>query len=208
LRHARHEDCAVPPLPAINTVVSVEDYLAGELHSEIRHEYVDGQVYAMGGASRSHGLIVNALAFALTPAARQKHCQLFTSDMKLRLNIADKTVFYYPDLLLSCAPDDRQNYFSEQPCLIVEVLSNSTERIDRREKLLAYQTLPSLREYVLVAQNARRVEVYRRTNDWKAEYFDAGEIRLDCLESSVSVDAIYADVESFESPAPDSITPS
>ena len=128
--------------------------------------------------------------------------------MKLRLNIADKTVFYYPDLLLSCAPDDRQPYFRSRPCLIVEVLSDSTERIDRREKLLAYQTLPSLQEYVLVAQNARRVEVYRRTNDWKAEYFDAGEIRLDCLESSVSVDAIYADVESFEAPAPDSITPS
>ena len=90
--------------------------------------------------------------------------------MKLRLNIADKTVFYYPDLLLSCAPDDRQPYFRSRPCLIVEVLSDSTERIDRREKLLAYQTLPSLQEYVLVAQNARRVEVYRRTNDWKAEY--------------------------------------
>ena len=161
----------------------------------------------MGEASRSHSLIVNALAFSLTPAARKKHCQLFTSDMKLRLNIADKTVFYFPDLLLSCAPDDRQPYFSSRPCLIVEVLSDSTERIDRREKLLAYQTLPSLQEYLLVAQNARRVEVYRRTNDWKAEYFDAGEIRLDCLESSVSVDAIYADVESFESSASDSITP-
>ena len=74
-------------MPAVNTFVSVDEYIDGELHSEIRHEYVDGQVYAMGGASRSHGLIVNALAFALTPAARQKHCQLFTSDMKLRLNI-------------------------------------------------------------------------------------------------------------------------
>ncbi len=195
----------MPPLPAINTFISVDEYIDGELHSEIRHEYVDGQVYAMGGASDCHGLIVNALAFALTPAARQKRCQLFTSDMKLRLNIADKTVFYYPDLLLSCALDDRQPYFRSHPCLIVEVLSDSTERIDRREKLLAYQTLPSLLEYVLVAQNARRVEVYRRANDWKAEYFDSGEIRLDSLESSVSVDAIYADVESFEAPVSDSI---
>jgi Uma2 family endonuclease len=208
LRHACHENCAMPPKPAINTFVSVDEYIDGELHSEVKHEYVDGQVYAMGGASRFHGLIVNALAFALTPAARQKHCQLFTSDMKLRLNIADKTLFYYPDLLLSCAPDDRQPYFSSLPCLIVEVLSDLTERIDRREKLLAYQTLPSLQEYVLVAQNTRRVELYRRANDWKAEHFDSGEIRLDCLESSVSVDAIYADVESFETLAPDPITPS
>ena len=95
--------------------------------------------------------------------------------------------------------------FSSRALPDFEVLSDSTERIDRREKLLAYQTLPSLQEYVLVAQNARRVEVYRRANDWKAEYFDSGKIRLDCLESSVSVDAIYADVESFETPAPDSI---
>jgi Uma2 family endonuclease len=195
----------MPPLPALNTFISVDEYIDGELHSEIRHEYVDGQVYAMGGASRSHGLIASALAFALMPAARKKRCQLFISDMKLRLNIADKTVFYYPDLLLSCVPDDRQPYFCSHPCLIVEVLSDSTERIDRREKLLAYQTLPSLLEYVLVAQNARRVEVYRRANDWKAEYFDSGEIRLDSLESSVSVDAIYADVESFEAPVSDSI---
>lgn len=197
----------MPPWPALNTFISVDEYMEGELHSEIRYEYVDGQVYAMGGASDRHGLIVTALAFALTPAARKKHCQLFTSAMKLRLNIADKTVFYYPDLLLSCALDDREPYFCSRPCLIVEVLSDSTERIDRREKLLAYQTLASLQEYVLVAQNARRVEIYRRANDWQAEYFNAGEIPLDCLESSVSVDAIYADVESFAAPRTDSLNP-
>ena len=92
----------------------MDEYINGELHSEIRHEYVDGQVYAMGGASRSW-LIVNALAFALTPAARQKHCQLFTSAMKLRLNIADKTVFYYPDLLLSALPTTGSPIFAAGP---------------------------------------------------------------------------------------------
>lgn len=185
----------MPPIPATSPLVSVEEYLAGEQHSEIRHEYIDGQVYAMGGASRTHGLIVNALAFALTPAARRKGCQLFTSDMKARLNIADKTVFYYPDLLLACDPEDRAMHFSSRPCLIVEVLSETTERIDRREKFLAYQTLPSLREYALVATDARRVEIYRRTNDWMPEYFVEGEIRLDCLDTAVTVAAIYADVD-------------
>lgn len=184
----------MPPQPAVKTFISVEEYIDGELHSEIRHEYIDGQVYAMGGASRVHGLIVNALAFALTPAARHKHCQLFTSDMKVRLKIADKEVFYYPDLLLSCDPTDREPYFSSQPCLIVEVLSESTERVDRREKLLAYQTLPSLREYVLVAQDVRRVEIYRRARDWQVEYVESGEIRLDCLDAVVALDAVYADV--------------
>ncbi|MDP2829875.1 MAG: Uma2 family endonuclease [Sulfuricellaceae bacterium] len=186
----------MPPVPAVNRFIPVEEYIEGELRSEVRHEYVDGQVYAMGGASRSHGLVVNALAFALTPAARSKHCQLFTSDMKVRLNIADKSVFYYPDLLLSCNPADRDPYFCSQPCLIVEVLSESTERIDRREKLLAYQSLPSLQEYVLVAQDVKRVEIYRRSKDWRTEYVTSGgEVRLDCLDVSVTLDAIYADVE-------------
>jgi Uma2 family endonuclease len=183
------------PLPVQTRTVSVEEYLAGELQTEIRHEYIDGQVYAMGGASDRHGLILNALAFALTPLTRKRRCQLFSSDMKLKLSISGRPVFYYPDLLLACDPDDREPYFRTNPCLIVEVLSESTERIDRREKLLAYQTLPSLREYVLVAQDARRVEIFRRANDWLAEQVIAGEVRFDCLEASVPIDAIYADVE-------------
>lgn len=184
------------PLPAAKTFVSVDEYVEGELHSEIRHEYIDGQVYAMGGASDRHGLIVNALAFSLTPAARRRHCQLFTSDMKVRLKIAGQDVFYYPDLLLSCDPADRDPYFRSRPCLIVEVLSESTERVDRREKMLAYQTLPSVQEYLLVAQDARHTEIYRRANDWQAEYVQSGEIRLDCLDTGVTLDAIYADAES------------
>ena len=182
------------PIPATKTTISVEEYLDGEPLSEIRHEFIDGLVYAMGGASRPHGLIVNALAYALTPAARRRHCQLFTSDMKVRLNIAGQPIFYYPDLLLSCDPNDRDAYFSSRPCLIVEVLSESTERIDRREKLLAYQTLPSMQEYLLVAQDRRHVEVYRRANDWRVELADAGAIRLECLDATVTLDEIYADM--------------
>ncbi|MDP1605889.1 MAG: Uma2 family endonuclease [Rhodocyclaceae bacterium] len=186
------------PMPALRPSISVEEYIEGELRSEIRHEYIDGQVYAMSGASRAHGLIVNALAFALTHAARQQRCQLFTSDMKLRLLIADKSVFYYPDLLLSCDATDREAYFCSRPCLIIEVLSESTERIDRREKLLAYQALPSLQEYLLVAQDVKQIEIYRRANGWQAEYAVEGEFRLDCLDTGLTVDAIYADVEEFK----------
>jgi Uma2 family endonuclease len=79
--------------------------------------------------------------------------------MKVRLEIGGQTLFYYPDLLLSCDKTDREPYFCRSPCLIVEVLSESTERIDRREKLLAYQRLPSLREYLLVAQDRVHVEL-------------------------------------------------
>ena len=188
----------MPPISARKTALSVEEYLEGELHSDIRHEYIDGEVYAMGGASRAHALIVNALAFVLTPAVRRMACQLFTSDMKLRLGIAGKPVFYYPDILISCNPADREPFYCSTPCLIVEVLSESTERIDRREKMLAYQTLPSLKEYLLVAQDARRVEIYRRTNEWQAEYVEDGEFRLDCLDVSVRIDDVYVDVGLYQ----------
>ena len=175
--------------------LSVEDYLAGEQHAEVRHEYIHGQVYAMTGASRQHGLIVNAMAFALTAAARRKGCQLFSSDMKLRLELGGNTIFYYPDLLLSCDPQDRDPYFRRAPCMIVEVLSASTARIDRREKLLAYQSLPSVQTYLLVEQDLKRVELYRRSHHWQVEYFEQGEIPLDCLDMALPVSEIYIDVD-------------
>ena len=176
-------------------LISVEDYLEGEKSSELRHEFIDGQVYAMGGASSRHGLIVNALAFALTPASRRKGCQLFTSDMKVYLDFSGRQVFYYPDVVLSCDPSDRELYYRSRPCLIVEVLSASTARVDRREKLLAYQTLPSVLEYVLVAQDRPLVEVYRRSAGWLPEVVTQGEFRLECLDMSVTLKEVYTDVE-------------
>lgn len=177
------------------TAVTVPEYLEGERTGEVRHEYVDGEVYAMVGASDRHGLIASALVFALIPAARRGRCQLFTSDMKVRLEIGGQTLFYYPDLVLACDPDDRERYYRTRPCLIVEVLSETTERIDRREKLLAYQTLPSLKEYLLVAQDERHVTVHRRRGGWRAEYFTDGTIPLDCVDEPLAVDAVYADVD-------------
>lgn len=179
---------------AMRRFIAPQEYLDGELHSEVRHEYVDGQVYAMVGASRAHGRIVNAVAYALTPKARQKGCQLFTSDMKVRLDFAGQEVYYYPDLVLVCDPADAATYYTERPCLIVEVLSESTERIDRREKLLAYQKLPSLEAYLLVAQDARRVEVFRRATGWRHELHTEGAIDLPCLDSALALDDVYVDV--------------
>ncbi len=183
------------PQTARHHRVSVEDYLTGEKDGEVRHEYVAGQVYAMTGASARHALIVNALAFALTPAARSHGCQLFTNDMKVHVRTAGEDAFYYPDLVLSCDPEDRAEYYRERPCLLVEVLSEATERIDRREKRYAYTTLPSLREYVLVSQDAPHIEIYRRTNDdWAHEVIDEGNFRLDCLDLEVPLQAVYQDV--------------
>ncbi|AHE96980.1 Uma2 family endonuclease [Thioalkalivibrio paradoxus] len=177
--------------------VSVEDYLASERDGEVRHEYVAGQVYAMTGASRRHGLIVGALVAALRRGARQRNCQLFTNDMKVYVHHAGDDAFYYPDLVLTCEADDREDYYLKHPCLIVEVLSEGTERIDRREKLLAYTAgLPSLREYLLVAQDRRQVDVYRRTeSDWVHETYTDGSFQLDSLEQDLRLESIYEDVD-------------
>jgi len=98
------------------------------------------------------------------------------------------------DLLVSCDPNDGATYYRERPCLIVEVLSESTERLERREKMLAYPTIASLKEYVLVAQDVRRVEVYRRTDEWAPSSHAEDPVRLECLGTEVGVEAIYADL--------------
>lgn len=111
--------------------------------------------------------------------------------MKLRLGIGGKTLFYYPDLLLARDLGDRETYYRHSPCMLIEVLSESTACIDCREKLFAYQILPSLQAYLLVEQGTQRVELYRRGNDWRVEYID---IPLPCLDTALSITDIYADI--------------
>ena len=174
--------------------LSVEDYLASEDGGEVRHEYIDGQLYAMTGASDRHGLITLNIATCLRPLLRGTPCQLFANDMKVRLKISQQDIFYYPDLLLSCDPTDRATYYRSKPCLLVEVLSDSTARLDSREKRFAYQTIPSLKEYLLVSQSTRLVQIYRRRQDWAREICTQGSITLDCLAYDLPLEVIYEDV--------------
>lgn len=177
------------------TRLNADDYLEGELKSDIRHEYVDGEVYAMAGAGEAHNLIALNVASRLRGAARGGPCRVFISDMKVR--VAAWNAFYYPDVLAVCDASDTQTYFKEKPCLIVEVLSSSTESIDRREKMLAYRTLTSLREYVLIAQDKRQIEVYRRGEDgaWSLETLTEGDVlQLECVGATLSLDEVYEDV--------------
>ena len=183
---------------SLPTLIPVEDYLAGEADGELRHEYVGGQVYVMTGASRAHALIVSNLVAALRPLVRGRGCQLFSNDMKVRLRIADQDIFYYPDLMLSCDASDRETYYSTKPCVIVEVLSESTERVDRREKFLAYTTLPSLQDYLLTSQTRREVWHYRRSRDWAAEVAAEGDLTLDCLGIELPIETIYEEVEGLD----------
>ena len=172
-------------------------YLAAEEVSEVRHEYIAGELYAMTGASDRHGIIALNIAAALRPLLRGGPCQLFVSDMKLRAQIAGQDIFYYPDLLLSCDPGDRESHFRRAPCLLVEVTSKSTARIDRQEKALAYQGIPSLKEYLVVSQTEREVGVHRRGADgrFSLETIKEGGVRLDCLHVDLALDLIYEDIE-------------
>ena len=180
-------------VPASNPLISVEDYLAGERETEVRHEYVSGYVYAMGGASARHNVLAGNLFAALHGALAESPCEVFMADMKVRLKVGVDDVFFYPDVMVCCDPEDRDEYFRSNPCLIVEVLSPTTERTDRREKLIAYTRIDSLREYLLVDQDKRELTLRRRRNDWAAETVHAdGALRLECADLELSLAAVYA----------------
>lgn len=175
-----------------NDHLSVEDYLEGERNAEIRHEYVDGAVYAMVGVSKNHNRLTKRLSRLLDDLIEDKPCEAFATEVKVRIQTLTTERFYYPDLHVECAPHTADPDYSDHPTLIIEVLSRRTERKDRSDKFYAYRKLPSLREYLLVAQDEPRVEVYRSTRDWDLEVFGPGEtVRLDSIDGEIAVDAIY-----------------
>ena len=177
---------------ASKTLISAEDYLAGELKSEVRHEFVNGEIFAMVGTSIVHNLIAINLVTALNLHLRGGPCQVFMSDVKVRIQQDRDDRFYYPDLAVSCAEQQPSNYYTVTPVLIVEVLADSTERHDRAEKFHAYRKLESLQEYVLVAQDLMRVEVYRRAAGWELELLGGEDrLRLESVELELAVAQVY-----------------
>jgi Uma2 family endonuclease len=183
-------------IPESQIKLTPEAYLAGEQHSEIRHEYINGDVYAMVGTSEAHNLIAGNMFALLHAHLRGTPCRTFISDMKTRVKQAQDERYYYPDIQVTCDPQDRQQSFKQHPTLIIEVLSASTERTDRAEKFDAYRQLASLQEYVLIAQNVRRVEIYRRSNHWSLEVFqEAGDFFLQSVHLTLALAAVYEEVD-------------
>ena len=117
-------------LEKIATQATVEEYLEGERKSETRHEYVAGDIYDMAGASRTHNRIAGKIHTTLQNAFRGKRCEAFITDMKVRIRTRGETLFYYPDVFVSCDPRDTDDYFSDYPSVIFEVLSPDTKRLD------------------------------------------------------------------------------
>jgi Uma2 family endonuclease len=144
-------------------LVSVDEYLAGELRSPIKHEYLGGVLYAMAGARNAHNLIASNTLVALGSRLRGKRCRPYNSDTKIRLRLPHQVRFYYPDVSVICRPNPPTDSFQDEPALLVEVLSHRTRRTDEGEKRDAYLTIPSLSAYLLVEQEVPAVVVFRRT---------------------------------------------
>jgi Uma2 family endonuclease len=178
-------------------LLSVEEYLRLEETAPEKHEYVSGRVFAMGGTSRDHNRITLNLATALHRHLSGGPCEAFMADVKVRIEAAGDDAFYYPDVVVGFDPEDRDPLYLTKPAVIFEILSRSTERIDRREKFFAYRQLASLEAYVLVAQHEERVEIYRRSKEWQAEIIQGdGLLALGSpLEFSIPMDVLYAGVE-------------
>jgi len=174
--------------------MTLEEYLAFEAASPIKHEYVAGEVFAMTGATTRHNLITLNLTSALRSAAKKRGCRVFAMDVKLRAGV-DRV--YYPDLLVACGRAAEVELIVDIPSIVVEVTSPSTRATDRREKLDAYQKLPSLRSYLVVEQRRRHVIAYSRDaeGEWNREELQgSGEVRIDALDLTLTLDEIYDDV--------------
>jgi len=143
-------------------LISVEDYLAGELLTPIKHEYLNGAVYAMAGARNAHNYIKDNIHVSLGGRLRGHRCRVHGSDTKVRIHMANEIRFYYPDAFVVCDPNPLDDTFQDSPVVLFEVFSNSIRRIDEGEKKDAYLTIPSLKVYVMVEQEAAAMIVLRR----------------------------------------------
>ncbi|MEA5601253.1 Uma2 family endonuclease [Nostoc sp. UHCC 0252] len=178
--------------------ITPEAYLELEEKSNIKHEYIDGQVYAMAGTTDTHNTIALNLALLIRNHFRGSECRVYFADIKAQLEKRNR--FYYPDIIVTCDPKDRETpTYKRFPKLIVEVLSESTEGFDRGDKFNDYQTLDSLEEYVLVNSKHQRVETFRRNEQglWVLQTYtpDNQTFELQSINLTAPFTELYENVE-------------
>jgi len=172
--------------------ISEQDYLEGEKVSTIKHEYIDGEVYAMAGASKNHQRIVTMLSRRFSEHFDNTPCEVFNSDIKVHID----SKYFYPDLVVVCGSDDNDPYCTESPRIIIEILSSSTRKIDRTFKRYIYQTIPSLEEYVLIEQDFVQIELCRKSENWMPVfYFTGDDVTFASVGLTLPVADIYQRVE-------------
>ncbi len=181
---------------AHDKTVSFEEYLTGERDTEIRSEYVAGQIYAMAGASELHNTITGDF-HTLINSQVPDECRVWQSDMKVTLQNDGQYFSYYPDIMASCQENEGDDpYVRTNPSLIIEVLSRSTQRTDLKEKFDNYIMIPSLLEYVVVSQDTPYLQVFRRRNHWQPESCHADDtFVLDSVGLEIAVKQIYRRVK-------------
>jgi len=180
------------------THLTPAEYLAFERQSQERHEYYGGELRLMAGASRKHNIISLNIASLLREKLRGKPCRPFMSDMRVRIASAQR--YFYPDIAVICGAEAFvEEDIATDATVIIEVLSDSTEALDRGEKFESYQCLPSLQDYVLVSQNKMRLEHFHKLaqNEWQYSVLNQPNevLRLDALGVQIPLKEIYADVE-------------
>lgn len=177
-------------------LVTPEEYLASEREAETKSEYVDGVIYAMSGASIPHNILVANLIAILLPPMRKKGCQIFPSDLKVRVGKR----FYYPGVSAICGEPiyhDGEKDVVLNPSLLIEVLSASTRGYNKGKKFLAYQQIASLQDYLLVHQEQALVERYRRQDDttWLYTRVEGIESGIHVLGCTLSLADLYSNVK-------------
>jgi Uma2 family endonuclease len=176
--------------------ITEEEYLAGEQQANERHDYVDGQVYAMAGASKQHNRIARNFITNLSVAADHSGCDIYFSDIKVRSESYKS--YYYPDIVLSCEDDNENDFYLENPCLIVEITSASTMRKDYLEKALSYQSIDSLKAYLIVSQDKPQVDMLLRSTEgtWNLQQFNSlnDVLELPCLDTKLTLEAVYSGI--------------
>ena len=178
----------------IDDFITSEQYLVDEKTRLVKHEFVDGQIFAMGGASNNHGRITGNVSGEFRTHLKGKSCEPFASDMKVKTSTGS---FRYPDVVVVCDNDFIENgYATQNPVIIVEVLSRSTRKIDERDKLIEYINIPSLVEYVIIEQDIVDVTVYRKSDDFRStHYFLGDDIHFESIDCTLSVEEIYSRVD-------------
>jgi Uma2 family endonuclease len=173
--------------------MGVETYLELEKTAEVRHEFVDGRLYAMAGSNLLHNKIVFNIRAALEQAARAAQSQIATESLKV---MTQPNRYRYPDVVVGCGENPDQ-YVIAAPCFIAKVQSDSTAETDNGVKLEEYTKLPSLQRYAIIAQKSRQVVLYKRIGEtWVFEVLlENGEVDVPCLGAVLTLEEIYAGLE-------------
>lgn len=182
--------------------VSIEEYLVLEEDSEVKHEYYQGEIFAMAGGTIAHNQVIRNTMTAIDNFLREKNCQVFPSDLKI--HIEANTLFTYPDLSIACGQLERWNGRNDtitNPVVIIEILSKKTQNYDRGNKFKLYRSIPALKEYILVSSSEVLVEHYSKqdTGYWTLKETANAEdtFRIEAIDFSCPVNNLYRNV-SFE----------